>query len=329
MSVWDIVNQDPFNTSTLTLSMIKQQYVPSGLSAAGLFQEAGVIGIDALIEELQEIVSQIPVKPRGAPGDVVKSDKRKLRSILIPHLPQQGSITADEIRTLRQFGSEQLNETIQSRAGAQMLKMRKKIDYTIEAHRVVALKGGFIDRNGDNSSAFTFFGVDAPSAISLALSTSATALRKLCSDIITAVENALGGNTYAEINVQCDPTLWGLLIDHPAVKETYLGYAGATERAGQIVQSFVFGMIRWHRYRGDSSVGMGTKAAYAYPTGVDGMFITRFAPSTWLDSIGTDGLPYYVKSMETREGDAIQLLAQSNPLNICTRPNAVIPLTTP
>lgn len=329
MSVWDIVNADPFNTSTLTLAMIKQQHVPMGLSATGLFEEAGTLGIDALIEELQEIVSQIPVKPRGAPGDVVTNDKRKLRSILIPHLPQQGAISADEIRTLRQFGSEQLNETLQSRANSQMAKMRRKLDYTIEAHRVAALKGNFIDRNGDSSSAFTFFGVSAPSAISLALSTPATQLRKLCNDIITAVEDALGGNSYAEINVQCDPTLWGLLIDHQAVKETYLGYAGAAERAGQILQSFVFGAIRWHRYRGDSSVKMGTKAAYAYPTGVEGMFITRFAPSTWLDSIGAEGLPYYVKSMETPEGDAIRLLAQSNPLNICTRPNAVIPLTTP
>jgi len=329
MSVWDIVNQDPFNTSTLTLAMIKQQHVPNGLSSAGLFQEAGVIGVDALIEELQEIVSQIAVKPRGAPGDVVTTDKRKLRSILIPHLPQQGAITADEIRTLRQFGTEALNESVQSRANAQMMKMRKKLDYTIEAHRVAALKGNFIDRNGDSSSAFTFFGVSAPSAISLALSTSATALRKLCNDIITAVEDGLGGNTYTEINVQCNPDLWGLLIDHPAVKETYLGYQGAAERAGQIIQSFVFGMIRWHRYRGDSTVNMGTKAAYAYPTGVDGMFITRFAPSTWLDSVGTDGLPYYVKALESPDGDAIRLLSQSNPLNICTRPNAVIPLTTP
>lgn len=329
MSVWDIVNADPFHTTTLTLAMNKLQHTPSGLTAAGLFQEAGVIGVDALIEELNEIVAQIPVKPRGAPGAVVTADKRKLRSILIPHLPQQGAITADEIRTLRQFGTEALNETVQSYGNKQMAKMRRKLDYTIEAHRVAALKGNFIDVNGDSSSAFTFFGVSVPSSISLALNVSTTQLRKLCNDIITAVEDALGGSAYTEINVQCDPTLWGLLIDHAAVKETYLGYQGAAERAGQILQSFVFGAIRWHRYRGDSDVKMGTKAAYAYPTGVDGMFITRFAPSTWLDSVGTIGLPYYVKAMESPEGDAIRMLAQSNPLNICTRPNAVIPLTTP
>jgi hypothetical protein len=251
---------------------------------------------------------------------------------LVPHLPQQARITADEIRALRQFGSETLNVTVQARSNELMAKMQRKLNYTMEAHRVAALKGNYIDVNGDTLSAFTFFGVSPPSAISLALSTATTALRKLCAEIIGAVEDALGGNSYAEINVQCNQDLWALLIDHPAVKETYLGYQGAAERAGQIVQSFVFGMIRWHRYRGDSAVRMGTKSAYAYPTGVDGMFITRFAPSTWMDSLeGMDanGLPYYVKALETREGDAIELLAQSNPFSICTRPNAVIPLTTP
>lgn len=329
MAVWDIVNQDPFHTTTLTAAIMKAQYVPMGLSAKGLFSEAGVIGVDALIEELQEIVAQIPVKPRGAPGLVNTVDKRKLRSILIPHLPQQGRITADEVRNLRQFGQEIAAETVQSYRDVQLAKMRKKLDYTIEAHRVLALKGSYVDVNGDTSSAFTFFGVSQPSAISLALNVDATKLRKLCADIITAVESGLDGVAYSEINVESNPDLWALLIDHPAVKETYLGYVGAAERAGQIMQSFVFGGIRWHRYRGDSAVNMGTKAAYAYPSGVQDMFLTRFAPSTWLDSVGGVGLPYYVKAFETQEGDAICMLAQSNPLNICTRPNAVIPLTTP
>lgn len=329
MSVWDIVNQDPFHSTTLTYAMVKSNHVPMGLTARKLFSEDGVTGTDALIEELLEIVSQIPVKPRSAPGTVVTADKRKLRTILIPHLPQQGRITADEVRNLRQFGQEIAAETVQSYRDAQIEKMRKKIDYTIEAHRVLALKGSYMDANGDVSSAFTFFGVTQVSAISLALNVDATKLRKICSDIITAVEAELGDATYSEINVDCNPDLWGLLIDHPAVKETYLGYAGAAERAGQIMQSFVFGGIRWHRYRGDSAVGMGTKSARAYPTGVDGMFLTRFAPSTWLDSVGGKGLPYYAKALETREGDAIEMLSQSNPLNICTRPNAVIELTTP
>lgn len=329
MSVWDVVNQEPFTLSALTLAMVKAKYVPGQIGAAGLFEEHGVISVDALIEELNELIEQAPVKPRGAPGGVVTNDKRKIRSLRIPHMPQQGRITADEIRALRQFGTEAQMVGIQEMRDRQLAKMRRQADYAIEAHRVVAIKGNYIDVNGDTVSANTLFGTAAATPISLALNNAATKLRAICAEIIETVEEALDGNTYSEINVQCDKTLWNLLIDHSAVKETYLNAVGAAERAGQIMSSFVFGEIRWHRYRGNSSVSMGAKSAYAYPTGVDGMYITRFAPSTYLDSIGAEGLPYYAKAIETEEGDAIKLLSQSNPLNICTRPNAVIPLTTP
>ena len=329
MPVWDVVNQDPFTLSSLAVAVEKMAYVPGQIGASGLFQEAGVLGVEALLEELEEIVGSAAVKPRGAPGTPVVSDKAKLRSLLIPHIPQTGRITADEIRTLRQFGTEQQTVSLQSRRDGQMLKMMKRSDALIEAHRVAAMKNTYIDRNGDAQSASSFFGVTAPSAISLALNSDATKLRTICSQIISAIEAALGGNSYSEINVQCDPTLWDLLIDHPAVKEFHLGYTGAAEREGVILESFVFARIRWHRYRGNASVSMGAKAAYAYPTGVDNLFITRFAPSTWLDSLGAEGMPYYFKARETEDGDAIILLSQSNPLNICTRPNAVIPLTTP
>jgi len=329
MSVWDVVNQDPFSLQSLTLAMVKAKYTPGQLGASGLFEEAGVISTEALIEELNELIDQAAVKPRGAPGGVVTNDKRKIHSLRIPHIPQSGRITADEIRALRQFGQEAQMVGIESMRNKQLEKMRRQADYAIEAHRVVALKGSYINVNGDSVSANTLFGTVAASSISLALNVATTALRTKCAEIIQAAEEALDGNTYSEINIQCDKTLWNLLIDHAAVKETYLGYVGAAERAGQIMGSFVFGEIRWHRYRGNSAVSMGTKAAYAYPTGVAGMFITRFAPSTWLDSIGAEGMPYYSKAIETPEGDAIALLSQSNPLNICTRPNAIIPLTTP
>ena len=68
---------------------------------------------------------------------------------------------------------------------------------------------------------------------------------------------------------------------------------------------------------------------YSDPAKSESEALSYLALGRPLDSIGSDGLPYYVKSMETPEGDAIRMLAQSNPLNICTRPNAVIPLTTP
>lgn len=324
----DIVNHDAFTQLSLTAAITKGTFVPQQLATTGLWQEAGTMSPTALIEELQEIVGQAPVKPRGAPGTVVLNDKRKLRSVVIPHIPQVGRITADEIRNLRAFGSDQQTESLTNMRDQQLAKMRRKIDTTREAHRLLNLKNKFIDANGDEALLSTFFGVSAPASISLALNSDSTKVLDKCAQIIDAVEAALD-ETYEEINVQCDPTMWGPLISHPKVMEVYLGYAGAAERAGNILQSFVFGNIRWHRYRGTSASRVGEKRAYAYPTGVDNMFITRFAPSTWLDSLGVEGLPYYARARMSEQMDAVILDSQSNPVNMCTRPNAVIELTTP
>lgn len=329
MSVWDIVNQDSFQLTTLTAAINKSVYVPGQIGASGLFQERGIVSITALIEELNAARERAQVRPRGAPALAVNRDKRKVRDVRVPHIPQQGAINADEIRTLRAFGQEAMMAGIQELTNQQLTKMRQQSDYAVESHRLTAIKGSFIDANGDTINANTFFGTSAPSTVSLALSTSTTKLRTLCHDIIGTIEDALGGAAYSEIHAWLDPTTWREFVDHASVKETYLGYVGAAERAGQVMGSFVFGEIRWHRYRGAGTDTIGTKAGYAFPVGVDQMFLTRFAPSTWLDSVGSVGLPYYARAKESANGDAIELDSQSNPLNICTRPNAIVPLSTP
>lgn len=329
MSVWDFVNQDPFTLTNLADWVEKRQYVPGQVGAMGLFEESGVLDDQMLIEELAKAVALLPVKPRGAPGTVVGNDKRKMRPIAVPHIPQQGAISADTIRKLRMVGTENQRMTVEQIRNANFETMLRQTDYTIESHRVAAMKGNYVDNNGDTQSACTFFGVAVPSTISLALNVSTTALETKALEIIDAVETALGGTPYTEINAWLNKDLWALFKAHPMAKEAFTSTVKAAENANKIVESFVLGNIRWHRYRGDSSVNFGTKGGIAFPVGVPGMYRTWYAPSTWLESVGGVGLPYYTKAFEGEEGDNIQLRAQSNPLNICVRPDALIPINTP
>ena len=62
------------------------------------------------------------------------------------------------------------------------------------------------------------------------------------------------------------------------------------------------------------------------PLGVPDMFLTRFAPADYLETVRGIGLPYYTKTAPMRMNKGIQLESQSNPLNINTRPDAVIRL---
>ena len=96
---------------------------------------------------------------------------------------------------------------------------------------------------------------------------------------------------------------------------------------GDARQSIDFGGITWIRYRGTADVKIGDNDAYVFPNGVPGLFITRYAPANYVETIGTVGLPVYAKSEVMPMGKGLALEAQSNPLNLLTRPAAVVKLT--
>ena len=85
----------------------------------------------------------------------------------------------------------------------------------------------------------------------------------------------------------------------------------------------------WREYRG--SVGgisfIGDDDAYLVPTGIADMFITRFAPADYMETVNTMGLPYYAKQEPMRMNKGIELETQSNPISLCTRPDAIVKLT--
>jgi hypothetical protein len=83
----------------------------------------------------------------------------------------------------------------------------------------------------------------------------------------------------------------------------------------------------WERYRGTSQVKIPDNEAYAVPMGVDGLFVTRFAPADYNETVNTRGLPYYAKGEPMKFGKGWEMEAQSNQLNLCTRPAAIIKLT--
>ena len=85
--------------------------------------------------------------------------------------------------------------------------------------------------------------------------------------------------------------------------------------------------ITYERYRGTSAVKITDDCAYAVPEGVPGLFLTRFAPANYRETVNTIGIPYYAKGEPMKFDTGFELQAQSNPLNICTRPASIIKLT--
>lgn len=322
----DVFNTDAFGLIQLTEAINNVPYTPGLLGQIGLFEEGSLSTLDAVIEEENGVIDLVPVAPRGSSGKPVHNDKRRVLSFRVPHLPEVGKIMADEVLGLRAFGTENTLKSVEAVRNERLAKMRRQIDYTIESHRVAALKGNYIDAAGNSVSLFTTFGV-SQQTVGMALTTGTTKVRQKALAIIEAVEDALGGLSFSGIRALCGKSFWAELIEHPAIKETYLNTAMAGAIRGDGRQSFEFGGIMWERYRGTSAVNIGDDDAFAAPEGVAGLFLTRFAPADYMETVNTLGLPYYAKAEPLPMNKGVSLEAQSNPLNICTRPRAVVKLT--
>lgn len=329
MSVWNVFDGDAFSLNSLTAAINHLPYKPSIIAGLGVFEEQGIATTTALIEEHNGTLSVVSVAPRNGLGTVVDRDSRNVLPFAIPHLPQRATIMADEVQGIRAFGSESNTKTVQGARDERLAKGRAQIDYTIESHRLSAIKGTYINVNGTATDLYAAFGVAAQETVDFALNSGSTKVRNKCMAVIGHIETGLGGDMFSGVVALCGATFWDDLIEHAALAATVTGWQAAATLRNDPRLEIEFGGIRFVRYRGTSSVLIAAKEAYAFATGVSGMFITRFAPANYAETVNTNGLPYYAKAMELPFGKGVALEMQSNPLNLCTRPRAVVKLTTP
>lgn len=320
------MNHNAFTLKSLTAAINAVPFQPTRIAQLGLFQEAGIATLDAAVEEKNGVLSLLDVKPRGGPGNTTGEETRKVRTLRCPHIPASDTVRADEVQGVRAFGSDSTAEVLATRRDEKLMVMRNSIDYTIEAHRVKAIKGVYVDNNGTDTSLFTLFGVTQQTkAIGLS-AVASSGIRADMMDVKKKIRTALGGIPWMGVRVLCGDAFWAALLEDMDTKATYLNQAQAAELRGDPTNSFQAFGATWEWYEGTTDATFGDDA-YAIPMGVPGMFITRFAPADYEETVNTQGLPYYAKAERMKFGKGYELEAQSNPLNICTLPKGVIKLT--
>ena len=326
MTMPDTFSPDVFKMTSLTDAINNLKYNPGRIGSLGIFHEQGISTLDLMIEENNGVLTLVDVASRNSPGKVINAGKRKGRSFRVPHLPEVSAIMADEVQGVRLFGSEDQTETVQLRINDRLQSMRNNIDYTMESHRLAAIKGTYYDANGGSTSLFTEFGV-SQQIVNFILATATTKIATKCENVLKAIEDALDGVNFSGVRVLCGRTFFTDLSSHALVRDTYLN----TQMAGSLREDprleFSFGGLTFERYRGTSAVNIADAEAYAIPQGVERLFVTRFAPANYNETVNTIGLPYYSKAEEMKMGKGWELEAQSNPINLCTRPASVIKLT--
>lgn len=298
------------------------------LSDMGLFQEDGLVGTTIVkigIKDNKLVL--VPNVPRGAPGQPKGLDRGKVKLLETTHLPQRSTIMADQLLGVWD-PTDPEGTNVAALVNSLQVVHKRDLDYTIEYHRMGALQGKVLDSDGSVIVDFhQEFGVQK-STIGMELNKAETKVRSKVLSIKRAIEAKLGGVPFTGVHVFCSAGFFDALTDHPDVEAAYQRWQDGAALRNDVRKGFVFGDVTFEELQGSTGgeLAIPDNEAIAFPLGVPDMFLTRFAPADYLETVRTKGLPYYSKTAPLRMNKGIELESQSNPLSINTRPDAVIRL---
>ena len=326
MAFLDIFNDDAFSLTSLTATLNEMDHKPGRLGELGLFEESGINTTTAVVESVNGILRLLPTAERGAPATQAVGEKRKVRSFVIPHIPHDSTILASEVQNVRQFGSEDALQGVQTVVNGRLMQMNGNHEVTLEHLRMGALKGVIYDADGSSVlyNLFTEFGVTQQTH-NFVLGTASTDVRDLTVKARRKVEKALGAQPYTGLRAVCGADFYDAYTGHATVKDAYQRYMDGEMLRRDLKSGFRFADVEWEEYRG--AVGdvdyIAPDEAYLFPEGA-GNFKTWFAPADFVETVNTIGLPRYAKQklMDFEKGVIVH--TQSNPLPINLRPRAVI-----
>lgn len=330
----DIWDGEGFTIESLTAAVNREPYRPGQVSALGLFEEDGVTTTRLSIEERNGKLSLVEPSERGGSGETVGDDGRTRIPFDVDHYERNDSVKADEVQNVRAFGTDDQLETLQGRVERKAQRHGLDLTMTLEHQRVGAIKGIVTSKGGKVlHDLYNRFGIAVPAAASLKLDVETTKVGALWQDVVYSLEDDLD-EPYDGIHVFTGRDFHKAMWTHKSIQETFLYHNGAAVLRQDVPDTFEFGGATWERYRTGAKATADLGAAYigaaearVVVKGVPDLFITRFAPADYEETVNTLGLPFYAKQYPMPNGKGRNLEVQMNAISICTNPRSLRKLT--
>jgi len=334
----DVFNQDPFTTIQLTAAVDKYPYQPVGLGDLKIFEDEPIRTKALAVEQRQGKLVLIPFSKRGTEGTQRTTEQRQARYFDVPRVMHSDTITADELQSIRAFGSEtelmQL-ETEVARRLTGPTGLLANIEYTWEYHRLAAVQGKLLNTDGSVFyDWYAQFGINQPAEVAFNLAAGTpNSLRPLCNEIVRSMARAAQGAFVPTTRVVAlaGDVFYDEFVNHPDVIRTFLNWSDARDvrggNTGGAFTAFEFGGITWINYRGsddNSTIKIPDTKVKFFPLGAPGIFKRALAPAETFEWVNTPGKPVYVLPIPDRDRNAWwKMEAYSYPLHICTRPEVL------
>jgi hypothetical protein len=296
-----------------------------------LFPQKSVHTRSIAVEERNGVLSLLPTQNPGAPSTYGSSDKRKLRSFTIPHIPHDDVVLPEEVQGIRAFGSETELQAMANVITDHLQSMRNRHAITLEHLRMGALKGIVLDADGSALvNLYDEFGI-TPKVVSFALGTTTTDVKKKCLEVLRHIEDNLRGEYMTSVRCLVSPEFFDALTSHKNVKEAYDRWQDGAAFRDDMRSGFTFGGITFEEYRGQATDPTGAVRKFiaegeghCFPIGTSESFVTYFAPADFNETVNTLGLPIYAKQCPRKFDRGTDLHTQSNPLPMCLRPGILV-----
>ena len=327
-----LTNQNPFSLTELTEHIIKQKIVDTKIGKLKLFNSKPIATTKITITWSDKEGFLVQTSPRGGEGKINKNNKRRAITIEVPHIQLNDAVLAESYQNVAQFGSTLVNPRSQA-VKDKIADMSTNLDLTIEYHRLGALKGVILDADGEVIvDLFEAFGMGARPAASTASWQLNTATTKVLSKALTAkryIEGKLNGLAYSGLHAYCGSEFFEKLITHDKLKPAFERYQDGSIYRDDKRNGFPYQGIVFEEYTG--AVGatqfLADTECYIFPIGVTGLFRTYYAPADYNETVNTLGLPKYAKAKAKENDKGYNIEVQTNPLNICNRPEAIYKAT--
>lgn len=332
MATLDIFQDDAFSVTSLSSTITDIPDVPTKLGDKGLFQEEGISTTSFMIERQGSSIKLLPTAPRGGVREPVALGPRKLIPLHALHIPASWSVLADEVQGIRAYGSETEVEQASTLVLRKLTNVRASMDLTHENMRVGALKGLVTDADGSTLlDVYDAFGmVQQTQFWNMVAATDGDPKASVIA-LKSMIRAKLGGRSFSKIRAICSLGFFTKLVQNSKmIKAWELWNQGAYLRTDQVNGGdFEFAGVIFEVYDGGTSAGdfIPDGLAYAYPEGVPGMFQSKFAPADYMETVNTQGLPFYAKMEPMPFNKGIIGEAQSNPIHFNSLPEAVIKLS--
>lgn len=323
---------DLFTPSTLTKAINALPKAPSMLGDKKIFKVIPVKTTTVTIESINGKLVLVSNTDRSADPEHKGNNKRKRISLEIPHLPKTATILPDELN-VQEFGSDAAEGSAQATVINNKLQgLKNDITTTMEFHRVGAISGIILDADGTTViyNLFDEFGVQQKN-INIQFSVETTDIRKQVLDGKRHAQKKLGGALVREWVAYCSATYFDALTAHPKVQKAFENWQAAQDNIGGDMRSgFSYAGVTWIEYEVEVTKTDGQVTKFI-PDGkarlvpiTDDLFATYLAPANYNEATNTLGMEFYAKAEERRMGKGYDVEAQSNPLSVCTAPDALV-----